>query len=60
MEKNEETKGIDKRVTYCESFIPIIKAELEDSSEIEGIFGMMSEADRVRLSYQIFYKIKFS
>lgn len=67
----QEKKGVDPRITICEAYKPItsksraqIARECTEAEaqgkEVEDIFSIMSEADRVRLSYLVLSKIKFS
>ena len=67
----EIEKGLDKRVTYCESFEPITRknrAQIaretveadSQGKEVDDLYSTMSEADRVRLSYQILTRVKWS
>lgn len=65
MTERKEKLEIDERVTFCESFVRITTENSADAGNEDGVFddlfGMMSEGDRVRLSYQILYKkIKFA
>ena len=59
MDENFEKKEIDPNITFAESFDFITKG-LKTQDHEDGLFSVMMEADRLRLSYEILNKIQFA